>query len=140
VDADLVELRRAIAQRPDGAAVAGHLDQAVVMRSQPGCVTLGFANAFFAEQAAKPNIVSALSAACSAVFGGRYVGDIGGTDPRARTESMAARDRSERERDQASQVATLTSHATVLAVLTALDGRIAHVQTETELATLGDGR
>ena len=110
------------------------------MRSQPGSVTLGFANAFFAEQASKPNVVQTLTAACGAIFGGRYSVEIGGADARARTESLAARDRSERERDQASQVATLTSHATVIAVLSALDGRIAHVQTETELATLGEGR
>ncbi len=139
-DDDLPALRRAIAARPDGAAVASHLDQAVVMRSAPGSLTLGFSNLFFAEQASKPQVLAALTAGCREAFGQPIAVEVGGVDPRARSDSMAARDRSAREQDQATQVAGLTSHPAVAAVLAALDGRIANVQTETELATLGDGR
>ncbi len=133
-DADLAVWRRALSEKLGDPVTAAHLDHAVVAESTPGRVKLAFANEFYAEEARREGVAPKLSAACKLAFAGSYEVVIGGVDPRARTESMAARARTARLADRDAQLQALVRTPQVQAVLEVFRGQIALCQTEAEIA------
>ncbi len=133
-DTDLTVWRHALSDKLGDPVTAAHLDHAVVAESTPGRVKLSFANEFYAEEARREGVAGKLAAGCRLAFGGSYEVVVGGVDPRARIESIAARARALRLADRDAQLQALVRTPQVQAVLETFRGQIALCQTEAEIA------
>jgi DNA polymerase III gamma/tau subunit len=130
-DGDLPRLQAWMAAQPQGAISASLLDSAVVSRCTPQQLTLGMANAFLLGQLAEPAVLELVARATAAVTGVRY--EIMATqDPRAATESSAARKTRTQLVQRQDREQRLRNAPEVQAVLQVMRAEIVHLEIETE--------
>ncbi|MEY3013210.1 MAG: hypothetical protein RIT45_1945, partial [Pseudomonadota bacterium] len=132
-DADLGVWRDAIAEKMGDRNLASVLDHAVVVESGAGQVGLGFANAFHYEQARKADVLQRLAAGASEAFGGSFEVWAVGVEPRARTESLAARAQRARVQTRDAQLGSLRRHPALRAVLDVFPGDVSQIRTQSEI-------
>lgn len=127
-DDDLAVWHHTIATKLHDAALASHLEHAVLGPGAPGRIVLLFANDFHASQAAR--VLEALGQAARVAFGGQYAVTVGGVDARARSDSLAARARSDQAAHRAAAERAIVEHPTVKAVLAVFGGEVVAVRPE----------
>jgi hypothetical protein len=131
-DADLLAWRDALdaADRPE---LARLLEHAVVHKSVPGEVVLGFANRFHRDTIGVRDTAAQLAAGLAGLVPGAWRVTVT-DDPRARTESPASRSKQSAAEEREGRMAMLRDHVSVQRVRKAFDGQIVDIR----LADEGD--
>jgi hypothetical protein len=128
VDADLERMQMTL-RTMGRSLLATVVDNGVVDACQGTRLTLAFGGPTMTDEARQPETLALLGEAAGQTFGGTWTVAVGPVNPRALTDSPAARRRLAREKARQDKTANLREHPVVQALVAALDGSVIEVVT-----------